>query len=171
MRRHFRTWDRMLFKRRRLQSGWVGILELNAQCVALDPNNATVSDYPVRFGHQLKTDRDMGCVWDLDRGPFNGDIGNGAAGAGAHIRNVSRSLNGLSPRSSSFLKHCGRSAEGHADARPLAPDYIARNDFRFRNNDQLELIGNEVLHADIQCRTDLRKIAENARHRVLAEPD
>ena len=68
------------------------VLELNAQYIALNRSDAAVSDNPVRFGHQLKPDWNKGCVRDLDSRPIGGDIGNGAAGAGTHIRNVSRSL-------------------------------------------------------------------------------
>lgn len=50
--------------------------KLNAQRIALDLNNTAVSDHPMRFGHQLKTDWNMGWVRHLNRGPFGGYTGN-----------------------------------------------------------------------------------------------
>jgi|SRR6185503_6201279 hypothetical protein len=57
--------------------------ELNAQFVALNPNDLAVLDYPVRF----EVDGNMGCVRGLDRCSFGGNIGNEAACAGAQMRN------------------------------------------------------------------------------------
>src|ERR1700692_3932929 len=91
-------------------------LENDAYPVLLNPDDPTVADHAIIFGHQPKAIWNVDCVWDIDGCALRREIHHSTTSARTATGDVSRRINLCSWMISSFVAKPGRTALGNASA-------------------------------------------------------